>query len=188
MPFKKGNKTVWSKESIEKRRVTVLKRYPAGLKPSEETRKKQSKAHLGLKPSKETIEKRKMTIAKRYPDGLKPSRESREKGIRTKAKKPKKICSVAGCKKLHYVRGYCQAHYSYERKKHGFGVPVGEWIKGPLKDWAQDLLDTSRLKRQGLINSKLYNKIWQQHLIGEKDATSKLWALLMFQSWFDSTK
>ena len=121
MPFKKGNKTVWSKESIEKRRVTVLKRYPDGLKPSEETRKKQSKAHLGLKPSKETIEKRKMTIAKRYPDGLKPSKESIEKGIMTKAKKPKKICSVAGCKKLHYVRGYCQAHYSYERKYHGFG-------------------------------------------------------------------
>ena len=42
--------------------MTKLKRYPDGLKPSEETRKKQSKAHLGLKPSKETIEKRKMTI------------------------------------------------------------------------------------------------------------------------------
>ena len=122
MPFKKGNKTVWSKESIEKRRVTVLKRYPDGLKPSKETRKKQSKAHLGLKPSKETIEKRKMTIAKRYPDGLKPSKESIEKGIRTKAKKPKKICSVAGCKKTQEARGYCGTHYSYERKEHGFGV------------------------------------------------------------------
>ena len=121
MPFKKGNKTVWSKESIEKRRVTVLKRYPDGLKPSKETRKKQSKAHLGLKPSKETIEKRKMTIAKRYPDGLKPSRESIEKGIRTKAKKPKKICSVAGCKRQHFARGYCSNHYSYERRDRGFG-------------------------------------------------------------------
>ena len=62
MPFKKGHKGFFSKESIEKGIMTKLKRYPDGLKPSEETRKKQSKAHLGLKPSKETIEKRKMTL------------------------------------------------------------------------------------------------------------------------------
>ena len=58
----------------------MLKRYPDGLKPSEETRKKQSKAHLGFKPSKESIEKRKMTILKKYPDGFKHTEEIRMKG------------------------------------------------------------------------------------------------------------
>ncbi|MDT9599646.1 asparagine synthase (glutamine-hydrolyzing) [Sphingosinicella rhizophila] len=71
----------------------------------------------------------------------------------------------------------------FERPKAGFAVPVGEWIRGPLRPWAESLLDHGRLADQGLFDAAIVHRRWQQHLRGERDSTPALWALLMFQAW-----
>ncbi len=71
----------------------------------------------------------------------------------------------------------------FERPKTGFGVPVGEWIKGPLRPWAEDLLDSRRLREQGFFDAEKVHRRWNEHLRGERDSTPALWAVLMFQSW-----
>ena len=72
-----------------------------------------------------------------------------------------------------------------ERPKAGFAVPVGQWIRGPLHEWASDLLDESRIKREGYFDPKLVQQLWGQHLSGHYDWTPRLWAILMFQSWLE---
>jgi asparagine synthase (glutamine-hydrolysing) len=71
----------------------------------------------------------------------------------------------------------------FERPKAGFGIPVGEWIRGPLRPWAEELLDRSRLSQQGFFDADVVHRRWQQHLRHERDATPALWAVLMFQAW-----
>ncbi|NUR44852.1 MAG: asparagine synthase (glutamine-hydrolyzing) [Sphingomonas sp.] len=70
-----------------------------------------------------------------------------------------------------------------DRPKAGFGIPVGEWIKGPLRPWAEDLLDPNLLRAQGWFDAAQVQRRWQQHLSGQRDSTPALWAILMFQSW-----
>jgi len=72
-----------------------------------------------------------------------------------------------------------------ERPKAGFAVPVGQWIRGPLREWASDLLDEKRIQREGYFNPKLVKELWEQHLSGRHDWTPRLWAILMFQVWLD---
>jgi asparagine synthase (glutamine-hydrolysing) len=57
-----------------------------------------------------------------------------------------------------------------------------------LKDWAEILLDNSRLKREGYLNAEYIQSLWSEHLSGKRDWTFKLWSILMFQSWLDSNK
>jgi asparagine synthase (glutamine-hydrolysing) len=71
-----------------------------------------------------------------------------------------------------------------ERPKAGFAVPVGEWIKGPLRPWAEDLLEPSRLAAEGWFDATIIQRRWQDHLSGRRDSTPALWAILMFQAWF----
>ena len=71
----------------------------------------------------------------------------------------------------------------FKRPKAGFGIPVGEWIRGPMRPWAEDLLDRSRLRQQGMFDAEVVHRRWQQHLRGESDATPALWAVLMYQAW-----
>jgi asparagine synthase (glutamine-hydrolysing) len=73
----------------------------------------------------------------------------------------------------------------FERPKAGFGIPVGEWIKGPLRPWAEALLDRNRLSAEGWFDPDVVHRRWQQHLSGVRDSTQALWAVLMFQSWRD---
>ena len=70
-----------------------------------------------------------------------------------------------------------------DRPKAGFGVPVGEWLKGPLRPWAEDLLDPGLIRAQGWFDAATVRSRWQQHLSGQRDSTPALWAILMFQSW-----
>ena len=70
-----------------------------------------------------------------------------------------------------------------DRPKAGFGVPVGEWIKGPLRPWAEDLLDPGLIQGQGWFDADIIQLRWRQHLSGQRDSTPALWTLLMFQSW-----
>jgi asparagine synthase (glutamine-hydrolysing) len=74
-----------------------------------------------------------------------------------------------------------------ERPKAGFAVPVGQWIRGPLREWASDLLDEKRIQREGYFNPELVKELWEQHLSGSYDWTSRLWAILMFQAWLNES-
>ncbi len=71
-----------------------------------------------------------------------------------------------------------------ERPKMGFGVPVGDWIRGDLRDWAEDLLSISALNASGLLNPEPIRKRWAEHLSGKGDWQHSLWAVLMFQAWY----
>jgi asparagine synthase (glutamine-hydrolysing) len=71
----------------------------------------------------------------------------------------------------------------FERPKQGFNMPVGDWLRGPLKDWAEDLLDEQTLKNQGLLNAAMIRKTWQTHLDGQGNHADALWSVLMFQAW-----
>lgn len=71
----------------------------------------------------------------------------------------------------------------FERPKAGFAVPVGEWLKGPLRPWAEELLDERRLASEGWFNARMVRRRWDDHLSGKRDSTPALWAVLMFQAW-----
>jgi asparagine synthase (glutamine-hydrolysing) len=75
----------------------------------------------------------------------------------------------------------------FERPKAGFGVPVGEWIKGPLRPWAEELLDPSRMRREGYFDADIVQSRWQRHVTGQSDSTPAIWAILMFQAWHRET-
>lgn len=72
-----------------------------------------------------------------------------------------------------------------DRPKKGFGVPVAEWLRGPLRDWAQQLLEPRRLEQEGLLNTPAVTQLWRQHLCGWQDHSDLLWSILMFQAWLD---
>ncbi|MGV7227603.1 MAG: asparagine synthase (glutamine-hydrolyzing) [Nitrospirales bacterium] len=73
----------------------------------------------------------------------------------------------------------------FERPKMGFGIPIGKWLRGPLREWAEDLLSENALKKSGLFNPVPIRKRWQEHLSGTHDRTRSLWTILMFQTWHD---
>jgi len=70
-----------------------------------------------------------------------------------------------------------------ERPKMGFGVPLDSWLRGPLRDWAEDLLSSNKLKNEGFFNPEPIGKIWQAHLSGKGNYQHHLWDVLMFQAW-----
>jgi len=72
-----------------------------------------------------------------------------------------------------------------ERPKTGFGVPIGEWLRGPLRDWAELLLEPVRLKEQGFLNAELVHQYWNEHLEGNVDWTGRIWSILVFQAWLE---
>jgi asparagine synthase (glutamine-hydrolysing) len=72
-----------------------------------------------------------------------------------------------------------------ERPKMGFGIPVGEWLRGPLRDWAESLLDEGRLKREGLLNAEPVRRKWEEHLRGVRNWQYYIWDVLMFQGWLE---
>jgi asparagine synthase (glutamine-hydrolysing) len=73
----------------------------------------------------------------------------------------------------------------FERPKIGFGVPIGIWMKGPLRDWAESLLDPRRIRREGFLDERIVSRHWQEHLSGARDRQHHLWAVLMFQAWLE---
>lgn len=73
-----------------------------------------------------------------------------------------------------------------ERPKAGFGVPVGEWIRGPLREWAEDLLSARSIGAAGFLDPVVVQHAWRDHLVGRRDHTHRLWSVLMFQAWLQS--
>jgi asparagine synthase (glutamine-hydrolysing) len=72
-----------------------------------------------------------------------------------------------------------------DRPKKGFSLPIAEWVRGPLREWAEELLDECRLRQDGYFHPKIVRKIWEDHLSGQRDLRHHVWALLMFQAWLD---
>jgi asparagine synthase (glutamine-hydrolysing) len=72
----------------------------------------------------------------------------------------------------------------FERPKMGCGVPVGQWLRGPLKDWAADLLDEKALHADGILDPQVVARTWDAHQAGRGNHEHQLWAVLMFQSWW----
>ena len=71
------------------------------------------------------------------------------------------------------------------RPKTGFGLPIGDWLKGPLFDWANNLLDPKKIDNDGFFFSEPIQSVWQEHLQGITDHSAKLWGILMFQAWLE---
>jgi asparagine synthase (glutamine-hydrolysing) len=65
----------------------------------------------------------------------------------------------------------------------GFGIPINEWLSGPLRSWADDLLSTTKLKADGYLDADLVQEKWNQHRTGGLNWHYLLWDVLMFQAW-----
>jgi asparagine synthase (glutamine-hydrolysing) len=72
-----------------------------------------------------------------------------------------------------------------DRPKAGFAVPIAEWLRGPLRQWSDDLLEPRRLRQQGLLDPKRVESAWKAHREGRIDHSSRLWAVLMLEAWLD---
>lgn len=77
---------------------------------------------------------------------------------------------------------YIPAHL-FQRPKQGFSMPVGQWLRGDLRDWAEDLLSTQNLQSHAILNEDIVQRTWQAHLDGQGSHATRLWTALMFQAW-----
>lgn len=96
---------------------------------------------------------------------------------------------VSGREGKRVLRAVLERHVPrqlVDRPKMGFGLPVDQWLRGHLRDWAEDLLDERRLTREGLLNVALVRGRWREHRQGSRNGHFELWSVLMLQAWLDT--
>jgi asparagine synthase (glutamine-hydrolysing) len=71
----------------------------------------------------------------------------------------------------------------FDRPKMGFSVPLHQWLRGPLREWVEELLEPTKLRQQGIYNPAPVRQAWMEHLSGKQNWAMKLWGILMFQAW-----
>jgi asparagine synthase (glutamine-hydrolysing) len=75
-----------------------------------------------------------------------------------------------------------------DRPKWGFGIPLGGWLRGPLREWAESLLDQRRLRDEGFLKPEPIRAAWREHQAGRRNRQYELWDVLMFQAWLESIR
>ena len=73
-----------------------------------------------------------------------------------------------------------------DRPKAGFDMPIGDWLRTDLRDWAEALLDEQRLRNEGVLHAKRVRRIWEEHVNGHARHSYVLWGILMFQAWLET--
>ena len=76
----------------------------------------------------------------------------------------------------------------FERPKTGFAIPLGPWLRGPLRDWAESLLSADAIRQEGLLDGPRIRALWTNHLSGVADAGFALWPILMFRAWSEAER
>jgi asparagine synthase (glutamine-hydrolysing) len=75
-----------------------------------------------------------------------------------------------------------------DRPKMGFGAPMRQWLRGPLRDWAEDLLDLRSLAKSGHVDAKAVRRMWSRYLIGAENSEDQLWSILTLQAWLQDDR
>ena len=125
---------------------------------------------VGLETRIPLLDHRLVEFAWRLPISLKIRRETEGKWILRRLLR-------------QYVPAEC-----FERPKMGFGVPLDAWLRGPLRFWAEALLDEGRLRREGFFHPEPIRRKWTEHLGGVANWHYQLWNVLMFQAWLDEER
>ena len=94
-----------------------------------------------------------------------------------------KIQGGKGKRVLRHVLSRYLPRTLIERPKSGFSVPIDNWLRGPLRPWADELLNSERLEEKGFFNPIPIQTKWMEHVRGERNWSSPLWGVLAFQSW-----
>ena len=100
-----------------------------------------------------------------------------------------KITSTNITKKKSILKKILSQHIPinlFDRPKMGFGVPLSDWLRGPLKSWAIDMINSNVVKKSGLINYENINFLFTQHINYKRDNSYKLWPVLVFISWLQN--
>jgi asparagine synthase (glutamine-hydrolysing) len=100
---------------------------------------------------------------------------------------PRRALRTNGTGKV-VLRGVLDKHVPrdlVDRPKMGFALPLGGWLRGPLRDWAGDLLSPDRLRREGFFHVDPIERCWREHVEGHRDWKHRLWNVLMFQAWLE---
>lgn len=96
-----------------------------------------------------------------------------------------KLRGKQGKRVLRGVLGRYMPSALVDRPKMGFGMPIDSWLRGPLREWAEGLLDAERMKAEGFLRPEVVHKKWREHLNGVRNWQYHLWDVLMFQAWLE---
>ncbi len=95
---------------------------------------------------------------------------------------------IRGEERKYLLRQLLYRHVPRElidRPKMGFGIPLGEWLRGPLRDWGEALIEPSRLRNEGWLDPDPVHALWNEHLCGQRNWSYHLWNVLVFQAWLE---